>query len=119
MSRPDISMTDAEVEAFLAGRGAAVVAALGPDGWPVGAVARVARQDHMVHVDPRDVGPLREALDDGAPVCCLFEESPTYFTIRGVTVHGRVRTLAADGALEVEVERLTSFDFGKLPSARP
>jgi len=111
--RPDIRMTAEEIDAFLAEQTVAVIAAVDPEGWPVGAVGRVQRVDGLLDIDLPPFDALVEAIRDGGPICCVFEDSPTYHTIRGVTIRGRVRR--RDPQLEVEIERTTSFDFGKLP----
>ena len=55
---------------------------------------------------------MRPVLGD---VCCVADEHASYFEIQGVIVHGR--GLPIDGEPDralVEIERVVSFDFGRL-----
>jgi hypothetical protein len=102
-------MTTAEVEAFLARCPQVVVGALGADGWPTGTIAASSYVD----------GGLALTFGLDAPVlgdvCCVADEHASYFEIRGVIVHGRSLPVAGEPTrARVEVERVVSFDFGRL-----
>jgi hypothetical protein len=113
-------MTDSEVKALLGRAGAVVVAAIGPDGWPVATLAPGRLEDdHLVMDIPAD-DLLVGSLADGADVCCVADEGTTYFDIKGVIANGRVTKLHADPQwrrVDVSIDRLVSFDFARLPEA--
>ena len=56
------------------------------------------------------------AADDRA--CCVVDRFPSYYGIVGVVLHGRARLLSRGSAgrtdYDLAVERVVSFDFGKL-----
>jgi hypothetical protein len=113
MTRPDIAMTTAEVDAFVVACPAWVVGAIGPDGWPVGTIARpVASGGALsVVVDPAD--PVLAALAADDRVCCLADEHAAYTEIRGVILRGRAHPQPG-GRLDIAVEATTSFDFARI-----
>jgi hypothetical protein len=117
MPRPDISMTPAEVAAFLAAKRTAVVATLGPDGAPDGEPVRFQPADGGVRFDVAANGPTHRNLARDPRAVVALEEFPSYAAIRGVTLHGRV-TLAPerDGRVPVRLDpaRVESFDFRKM-----
>mgnify|MGYP006370074013 CR=1 FL=1 len=111
MSKVDISMTDAEVDAFLTRCPHMVVGALDAAGWPTGTIATSTYVDGTLTVRFAAAAPL---LGD---VCCVADEHASYFEIRGVIVHDRAAPDAVDPAVAVvEPERVVSFDFGRLRS---
>jgi hypothetical protein len=109
MSRVDISMTAAEVDAFLARCPQMVVGAIGADGWPTGTLAASTYVDGelVVRFDGREV--LH------GDVCCVADEHAIYFEIQGVIVRGRAVPVDGDPhRARIAIERVTSFDFGRL-----
>ena len=120
--RRDIRMDAGEVTTFLAGRTRAVVVALDGDGRAHGAVGRLEVEQRSweqgsaavaLRSDDRVVALLR--ADPRA--CCVVEQFPSYYQIRGVMIHGHARPAArADGEARftIDVERVVSYDFGKL-----
>jgi hypothetical protein len=113
MAKRDITMTPAEVDAFLARCPQMVVGAIGADGWPVGTIAEASYESGAlaVRLDPGD--PVSAQLARDPRVCCLYDEHESYFEIRGVIVHGRLPGAVGHGA-EVEIDGVISFDFGRL-----
>jgi hypothetical protein len=112
MSKVDISMTAVEVDAFLARCPQMVVGALDHDGWPVGTLAASTYVDGMLS--------LRFPGEDAmfGDICCVWDEHVAYFEIQGVIVHGRATPHAdAPGHATVDIERLISFDFARIPRA--
>jgi hypothetical protein len=55
----------------------------------------------------------RQAIAADDRVCCAVEVCPSYYEIRGVSVHGRAEPVD-DRTVKVRTERTTSFDFGKI-----
>lgn len=114
--RPDITMSAAEVRAFLATRPRAVLAAL--DGaTPVGTVADVTLVDDGIAVTVTDPA-VRALLVHDDRVCVVADQFPAYHEIRGVVAHGRARdVVVADDrtTFRLTLDDVTSFDFAKLP----
>jgi hypothetical protein len=113
--RESIRMTGDEMTAFLQQQPAAVLARLLPDGQPDAAIVPSRFEEGALALSVDDVTLVALAVDDR--VCCAVEVCPSYYEIRGVSVHGRA-VPAADGSVHVTVDDATSFDFGKI-RARP
>jgi hypothetical protein len=119
--RPNIAMTDSEVRALLARAGEVVVAAIAPSGWPVATLAPARLDAARLAIDVAADDPLADSLVDDAAVCCVADEGASYLDIKGVIARGSVAGVETDGALrrvDVRIEHVVSFDFGKLPEAR-
>jgi hypothetical protein len=99
--KPDVSMTADERAVFLAGTTELVLARIGDDGFPTGAVVGCSFADGVLC--------LATTLPAGTPVCAIAERAPDYRGIKGVMVHG---VLEADGRLPVGTD-VASFDFAK------
>ena len=99
--KPDVSMTPDEQAAFLADITSVVLARVGDDGFPTGAVVACSYADGSLR--------LSTVLPAGTPVCAIAERAPDYRGIKGVMVHG---VLGPDGVLVVGTD-VASFDFGK------
>lgn len=115
-ARPDITMTADEIVAFLQTQSRGVVAAL--DGTtPVGTVADVRLVGRDLEVTLARDDPVRSALAVDDRVCVIVEQFPTYHEIRCVSAHGRAVPVDGPGgrAFRVDLDDVTSFDFGKLP----
>jgi hypothetical protein len=118
--RPDITMTDGEVRALLGRAGDVVVAAIGPDGWPVATLAPARLEDDHLVVDIPADDLVAGSLTDGADVCCVADEGTSYFDIKGVITNGQVAPVRADPQrrrVDVRIDRVVSFDFARLPEA--
>jgi hypothetical protein len=94
-------MTAEERDAFLAGITEVVLARVGDDGYPTGAVVTCSFADGALR--------LATTLPPGTPVCAIAERAPDYRGIKGVMVHG---ALGPDGRLVVGTD-VASFDFAK------
>lgn len=114
--RPDISMSAAEVDAFLARALRMVVGAIGPDGWPVGTLGATRYEDGRLAVEFAPHDPVAAALAGDRRACLVWDEHASYSEIRGVIVHG---TVAGDPAGEVAIERTISFDFARIQPPPP
>jgi hypothetical protein len=118
--RPDITMTDSEVRALLGRAGDVVVAAIGPDGWPVATLAPGRLDDDHLVVDIPADDLVAGSLTEGADVCCVADEGTSYFDIKGVITNGQVAHVDADPQrrrVDVRIDRVVSFDFARLPEA--
>jgi hypothetical protein len=94
-------MTAEERAAFLAATDSIVLARVGDDGFPTGAVVACSFADGVLR--------LATDLPAGTPVCAIAERAPDYTGIKGVMVHG---VLGDDGTLAVGPDT-ASFDFAK------
>jgi len=99
--KPDVSMTAAERTAFLAAIDSVVLARVGDDGFPTGAVVGCSFADGVLR--------LATDLPAGTPVCAIAERAPEYRGIKGAMVHG---VLGEGGTLAVG-DDVASFDFAK------
>jgi hypothetical protein len=109
VSKVDISMTDAEVDAFLTRCPRMVVGAIGADGWPTGTIAASRYVDDELVVD-FDGGDVLHG-----DVCCVADEHASYYEIQGVIVRGRAVPIDGEPRrARVAIERVISFDFGRL-----
>jgi hypothetical protein len=121
-SRPDIRMQPEEVAAFLRTSATAVVVVLDGDGLPSGAVGRLVVEEgadvgFVLGADDRAV----QLLAHEGRACCVVEHFPSYYGIQGVMLHGVASRLPertqGEAAYALTVERVVSYDFGKLPRA--
>src|SRR5712691_6481023 len=110
MPREDITMTQDEVRAFLAGRSTAVLVTVAGD-HPGGELVRARLSGDEVVVTVSAAALAAVAADPR--VCVIVEDQPTFAGIRGVLVHGTARA-DGDGTLAVPLDDVASFDFGKL-----
>ena len=109
MAKRDISMSDEEVDTFLADCSLMVVGAVAADGWPVGTIAASTYCDGVLSLRFVDGDPVRAELARDPRVCCTADVHDSYFEIKGVTVHGLI---GADDC--VATDHVISFDFGRL-----
>jgi hypothetical protein len=121
VAREQIALTRAELIEFLGAQRWVTLAMLDADGTPAAeivpavldgerlcfAVARGSRAHENVERDPR--------------VACAADEFPSYYEIRGATVHGRAEPHAAADRLGPEwveyaipLDDCFSFDFRKI-----
>jgi len=111
-------MGTAEIEQFLATRTEAVVIGLDDHGLPSGGVGRLMLAGGVVGfaLGAEDPVVALLGLDDRA--CCVVEQFPSYYEIKGVMLHGRatpaVESNVGEAAFVLDVQRVVSFDFSKL-----
>jgi nitroimidazol reductase NimA-like FMN-containing flavoprotein (pyridoxamine 5'-phosphate oxidase superfamily) len=133
--RERIEMSRAEVLDFLRDERWMVLATLDADGGPFGDIVPVVLDDETFYF--RVLRGTRShaniARDDR--VCCSSDRFPSYYEIKGVTVHGRAREVTdpvvagrvaprlSEGVPEVEaggafyalgLDDVSSFDFAKI-----
>jgi nitroimidazol reductase NimA-like FMN-containing flavoprotein (pyridoxamine 5'-phosphate oxidase superfamily) len=116
MPKVDISMSPEEVEDFLRSCPTMVLACIGDDGWPTGALARSSYQDGVLSLRLNAADPILDCVAVDREVCCVADEHASYYGIRGVIVHGRRRLpdRREAGRVDVPVEHVISFDFARL-----
>lgn len=119
MPRRDISMSFAEIEAFLVANREAVVAANHPDGGTLATVAAYESREGAIVLRLAADDAVVSALRADDRVCVTVEQFPSYAEIRAVVAHGRASvgaTATDDPMVEVEVPLgvdIVSFDFAK------
>ena len=104
-------MTSDEIDEFLRSRRTVVLATLRPDGQPDATIVPCRYEDGVLVLSVDD--PVRAAITADDRVSCGVEVCPSYYEIRGVTVHGHAAA-GADGTVRVHVDDSASFDFGKI-----
>jgi hypothetical protein len=121
--RPDITMTVEEIHRFLDANDEVLVVALQPGAPPAGAVGQLLWTDGELGFDLDVDDPVVALLEADDRVCCVVEQFPSYFEIKGAMFHGRAHRRPdgpVNGVATFAVERddTVSFDFGKLPEAQ-
>jgi len=109
MAKRDITMSADEVDAFLQRCPVMVVGVIGADGWPEGTIARSSYADGVLALGFAEGDAVRAELGRDPRLCCVADEHESYFEIKGVNVLGTLTALDA-----VAIERVISFDFGRL-----
>ena len=122
MARESIAMSREEVAALLADVGWVVVTTLDTEGFTVGDVAPCAAEDETLYFALPADGEAAGRIGTDSRVCCAADAYPTYYEIRGASVHGEARAtdrhpgLGGDGAqtYALDLEDVMSFDFSKI-----
>ena len=118
MPREQISMTLAEVAAFLAGKRRAVVGMRAVDGGPDAEPVAFTYADGVATFEVPRGGPAHRALLADGRVVCSVEEFPSYAQIKGAAVHGRAVVVGGESdatvTFRVDAARIESFDFAKM-----
>jgi nitroimidazol reductase NimA-like FMN-containing flavoprotein (pyridoxamine 5'-phosphate oxidase superfamily) len=121
MARESIEMTPGEIRALLAETRWIVLGTLGGAGEPVGHLVPCALQgERLCFAVPRGSEAQRQ-IERDPRVCAATDRYPTYYEIRGVTLHGRAEpvepppALAAAGTTyALPLDDALSFDFSKI-----
>jgi hypothetical protein len=119
MPKVDVSMSEAEWLAFLTAQRGCVVAARTPSGDIVPALGRATLNGGVLHVTLAAHDPAADALREDGRVCCLVEESPTYYEIVSVGVRGVAQNLGVRNdqlGFDLAVDDVVSSSFAKLRS---
>lgn len=111
--RESIQMTETEIDDFLRTRRRVVLATLQSDGAPDVTIVPSRYDDGTLYVNLEGDEASRAAVRADDRICCAVEVCREYYEIRGVSLHGRAAPLP-DGEVRVDVEHVTSFDFGKI-----
>jgi hypothetical protein len=114
MPKADISMAADEVDAFLTRCHVMVIGTIDADGWPTGTIAATHYGDGALTIELDGDDPVAVDIEHTGTLCCVADEHEKYFEIRGVIVHGGPGKRRGS-ALPVDVTRIVSFDFGRIP----
>jgi predicted pyridoxine 5'-phosphate oxidase superfamily flavin-nucleotide-binding protein len=114
MARESIAMTPDEVRAFLQTRHHVALATVGTDGRPEVTIVPCRYGEDGLELTIALDEPVLATITNGDDrVCCAVEVCPSYYELRGVSLHGKAEPLGG-GRVRVHVEHATSFDFGKI-----
>jgi hypothetical protein len=117
MPKADVSMSEAEVLAFLAAPRQCVVACRTLSGGLVTALGDAVLQGEVLRVRIPSDDPAGDALREDGRVCCMVEESPSYYEVVSVGVRGYVQDLSVGGdrlGFDLPVSDLVGSSFAKL-----
>ena len=112
MPKPDIRMGAKEIDDFLSHCEVVAVGAVDVDGWPTATLSSCEFRNGalLLRLDATD--PVAISAVATQELCCVADEHPSYYEIRGVIVHGEPNFV--DGILRVDIERRSGFDFAKI-----
>ncbi len=132
MPRESIAMSNEELSAFIGAKPWVVVGTLDEDGSPWGDVfASLIEGGRLIFAVPNGTRAASN-IERDPRVVCMNDQYPTYYEIKGVTIHGHAERLgdpalaarlpsdpidrnAADRAVyAVPLDDVTSFDFTKI-----
>jgi hypothetical protein len=106
MARESIAMPREEWLDFLAAQRWMVLGTLEPDGGPWARLAPAALEAETLYfavpLDSRD----QRNLERDPRTCCASDQFPSYYEIRGATVHGRAQRIEEPAALARLAPRL-------------
>ncbi len=135
MPREQISMPPQEVAEFLRGERGLVLGPLAEDGGPWADAAACLFRDNTVFFSIPRSGHSFRNIQRQSRVCCILEQWPSYYEIKGVILHGEARMVAdedAEGVLAamaslflsdkaservlfaLGLDDVVSFDFSKI-----
>ena len=132
MPRESIAMSNEELSAFIGAKPWIVVGTLDEDGSPWGDVAAsLIEGGRLIFAVPNGTRAAAN-IERDPRVVCMNDQYPTYYGIKGVTIHGHAEPVddpaiaarlpsdpidrdAADRTVyAVPLEDVTSFDFTKI-----
>lgn len=132
MPRESIAMSNEELTAFIGAKPWVVVGTLDEDGSPWGDVAAsLINGARLIFAVPNGTRAAAN-IERDPRVVCMNDQYPTYYEIKGVTIHGQAERLdddalaarlpsdpidrnAADRTVyAVPLDDVTSFDFTKI-----
>lgn len=91
--RAEITMSDAEVDAFIAGTRTATLGTIGPTGTPHLVAMWFAYLDGRVYFETKAKSQKAVNLRRDPRLTCLFEAGETYDQLRGVSLEGRAHVI--------------------------
>ena len=117
-----ISMSDAELTAFLDKQSWMLLVTLDLSGAPTTALVRAAREGDRMLFEVTEDDEAADNLRRDPRACLANDEYPAYYEIRGVTLHGEAVPVAeARGLGDAErrvyalrIDDVVSFDFAKI-----
>jgi nitroimidazol reductase NimA-like FMN-containing flavoprotein (pyridoxamine 5'-phosphate oxidase superfamily) len=121
VARESISMTPDEIRALLAETRWVVLGTLGPGGEPVGSLAPCALAGDRLCFAVARGSEVERRIERDPRICAATDRYPTYYEIRGVTLHGRAERVEPPPALTgagatwaIPLDDALSFDFSKI-----
>ena len=122
MPRESISMSDAELRSFLDRQSWMLLVTLDTSGAASTALVRTAREGERMLFEVGDDDEAAHNLKHDPRACVANDEYPTYYEIRGATLHGEAVPVAEACELGGEGRRVyalafddvVSFDFAKI-----
>ncbi len=122
MPRESISMSDAELRSFLDRQSWMLLVTLDASGAATTALVRSARQGDQMLFEVAEDDEAAHNLKHDPRACVANDEYPTYYEIRGATLHGEAVQVAEASELGGEGRRVyalglddvVSFDFAKI-----
>jgi hypothetical protein len=116
--RRNIGMGAREIDDFLATHTDVVVVGLDAEGLASGAVGRLDLDAGAVGFALRADDPVVALLGHDDRACCVVEQFPSYYEIKGVMLHGRASAAVhgepGEATFVLDVQRVVSYDFSKL-----
>ncbi|MGE0384650.1 MAG: pyridoxamine 5'-phosphate oxidase family protein [Gammaproteobacteria bacterium] len=97
-------MSAAEIRAFLAGVEWVAIGTLDASGAPHADAAAALLAGERLWFAVASASPAAAHLDRDPRVCCAADVFPSYYEIKGVTVHGRARRADPGEAARVRAE---------------
>lgn len=121
MARESIGMSPAEIRALLAETRWIVLGTLGPTGEPVADLAPCALVGERLCFAVAIGSDVQRRIERDPRVCAATDRYPSYYEIRGVTLHGSAEPIAPPPALAgvgaayaLPLDDTLSFDFSKI-----
>ena len=122
MPRERISMSDTELRAFLDKQSWMLLVTLDASGAANTALVRTAREGDQMLFELAEDDEAAHNLKHDPRACVANDEYPTYYEIRGATLHGEAVPVAEASELGGEglcvyalgMDDVVSFDFAKI-----
>jgi nitroimidazol reductase NimA-like FMN-containing flavoprotein (pyridoxamine 5'-phosphate oxidase superfamily) len=123
VGREQIALTRDELTTFLAAQRWVTLATLDADGTPAAEIVPAVLDGERLCFAVARGSHAHENVERDPRVACAADEFPSYYEIRGVTVHGRAESRAPGDRLgadwveyAVPLDDTFSFDFRKIRS---
>jgi nitroimidazol reductase NimA-like FMN-containing flavoprotein (pyridoxamine 5'-phosphate oxidase superfamily) len=103
MARENNSMSQAEIEAFVSSVEWMVLGVLDEAGAPQGSPVATMASGGLLYFTVPAASAVEACLIRDPRCCCTVDVFPSYYEIRGATVHGSASKVAADAAITAEL----------------
>lgn len=122
MGRERIAMDHQALLSLLGEVDWVVLATLDEGGAPVGELCRCALEGETLFFATPRVGEAAQNIERDPRVCCSVDTYPTYYEIKGASIHGSARPAPdrpglgtlGDGTFSLSLDDVVSFDFAKI-----
>ena len=105
MPRENNAMSGTEICAFLRSAEWVALGVLDETGGPAATVVPAVVKAERLYFAVAPASPAQVALTRDSRCCCAIDVFPSYYEIKGATVHGRAARVDPDPALGRELER--------------